>query len=177
MMIEVFVHDDGPLLRFEWTKEWMGMPGAARCAFPGEAIDRCDEIAAFSLEIATSGVGGKKFRHRRGVAAHGLVIAEDQRLDEQAENAGREWRTFGIDSPHRHFQASIAVRQGLGDVHLAPLTLTVWMKLQDALLCLCRQSGVKEVFRGSRFGDVTVVGHGYTFLSRGERLQMVGLMR
>src|SRR5260370_40067739 len=45
------------------------------------------------------------------------------------------------------------------------------MELHNALLCISRQTGVKEVFNGSRFCDVTVVGHSNTFLSRGNRLQ------
>jgi hypothetical protein len=53
MMIEVFVHQNGPLLRFEWTKERMWVLGAARCAFVGEAVDRCDQRAAFSAQSRT----------------------------------------------------------------------------------------------------------------------------
>jgi len=63
------------------------------------------------------------------------------------------------------------VRKGLGDGHITPQPLTVMMELQNALLCISRQTGVKEVFDGSRFCDVTVVGHSDTFLSRGNRLQ------
>src|SRR5258708_40017226 len=45
------------------------------------------------------------------------------------------------------------------------------MELHNALLCISRQTGVKEVLNGSRFCDVTVVGHSNTFLSHGNRLQ------
>ena len=65
MMVDVFVHEDGPLLRFERTKERMWVLGAARCAFIGEAINRCDEIAAFSLEVALGVVRGKELRRLR----------------------------------------------------------------------------------------------------------------
>ena len=93
---------NGPLLRFERTKERMWVPGAARCAFIGEAIDRRDEIAAFSLEVALGVVCGKELRRRRGIAMHGLVIPEDQRFDQQAHDIGRKRCTFGIDNAHRH---------------------------------------------------------------------------
>src|ERR1035438_5649258 len=45
------------------------------------------------------------------------------------------------------------------------------MELHNALLCISRQTGVKEVFNGSRFCNVTLVGHSNTFLSRGNRRQ------
>lgn len=63
------------------------------------------------------------------------------------------------------------MRKGLGDGHITPQPLTVMMELHNAMLCISRQTGVKEVFNGSRFCDVTVVGHSNTFLSRGNRLQ------
>ena len=80
----------------------MGVLGAARCAFIGGAIDRCDEIAAFSLEVALDVVRGKELRRRRLIATHGLVIPEDQRLNQQAHDVGRERCTFGVDNAHRH---------------------------------------------------------------------------
>jgi hypothetical protein len=56
MMVDVFVHEDGPLLRFERTKERVWVLGAACCAPGGEAIDSCDELGAFALEVALCGV-------------------------------------------------------------------------------------------------------------------------
>jgi hypothetical protein len=64
-----------------------------------------------------------------------------------------------------------AVRKGLGDGHITPQPMTVMMELHNALFFICRQTGVEEVFNGSRFCDVTVVGHSNIFLSRGNRLQ------
>ena len=52
MMVEVFAHEDGPLLRFERTKERVWVLRAACCALGCEAIDSCDELGAFALEIA-----------------------------------------------------------------------------------------------------------------------------
>jgi hypothetical protein len=49
MMVDVFVHENGPLLRFERTKERMWVPGAAGCALGDEAIDSSDEMGAFAL--------------------------------------------------------------------------------------------------------------------------------
>ena len=49
MMVDVFVHENGPLLRFERAKEGMWVPGAAGCALGDEAIDSSDEMDAFAL--------------------------------------------------------------------------------------------------------------------------------
>jgi hypothetical protein len=49
MMVDMFVHENGPLLRFERTKERMWVPGAAGCALCDEAIDSSDEMGAFVL--------------------------------------------------------------------------------------------------------------------------------
>ena len=65
MVIDVFVHENGPLLRFERTKERVWVLGATRCAVGGEAVDRCDELSAFSLEVALCVVRGKELRRRR----------------------------------------------------------------------------------------------------------------
>jgi hypothetical protein len=62
MMVDVFVHENGPLLRFERTKERMWVLGAASCALGHEAIDSCDELGTFALEVALCGVRREEFR-------------------------------------------------------------------------------------------------------------------
>jgi hypothetical protein len=49
MMVDVFVHKNGPLPRFERAKERMWVPRAAGCALGDEAIDSSDEMGAFAL--------------------------------------------------------------------------------------------------------------------------------
>jgi hypothetical protein len=58
------------------------------------------------------------------------------------------------------------VRKGLADGHITPQALTVMVEFHNALLCIFRQTGVKEVFNGFRSCDVAVVAHSNTFLSR-----------
>src|ERR1700759_4271080 len=59
MMVDVFVHQNRPLLWLKRTEERMWVLGAARRAFLGEAIDRRDETPAFLFEIAPGGVRRK----------------------------------------------------------------------------------------------------------------------
>ena len=52
MMIKVFVHENGPLLRVEWTEERVWVLGAACDSLSGEAVDGCEELRAFALKLA-----------------------------------------------------------------------------------------------------------------------------
>jgi hypothetical protein len=52
MMVDVFVHENGPLMRIERTKERMRVLGTASCARMGKAIDSSDELGALALEVA-----------------------------------------------------------------------------------------------------------------------------
>src|SRR5271165_6090260 len=97
MMVDVFIHQNGPLLRFQPTKERMWVLGAASCALGDEPIDSCDELAAFALEVALCRVRREEFRRGGRVAAHGLVVAEDQWLYERADDVGRKGCSFGVD--------------------------------------------------------------------------------
>ena len=62
VMVDVFVHENRPLLWFERTEERMWVLGAASCTRGDEAIDSFDELHAFALEFALYGVRSKKFR-------------------------------------------------------------------------------------------------------------------
>ena len=61
MMINVLVHENGPLLRFERTEERVWVLGAARSASGREAIDGCDELVAFTLEVVPCKARRKEF--------------------------------------------------------------------------------------------------------------------
>jgi len=61
MMVKVFVHEDGPLLRLKRAKKWMWVPGAARRALAYEIVYYSVEPGAFALNITFSGVHRPKF--------------------------------------------------------------------------------------------------------------------
>lgn len=61
VMVDVFVHQNRPLLRFERTKERMWMLRAPNCAGRRKAIDRLHQLGAFALEVALCGVRHKQF--------------------------------------------------------------------------------------------------------------------
>ena len=65
MMVDVFVHENGPLLRFERAKERMWVLGAACCTLRDEDIDSSDEMGAFELQVALPGVHREEFRRGR----------------------------------------------------------------------------------------------------------------
>jgi hypothetical protein len=152
-MVEVLIHEYGPLVRLQPTEKRVRVLRTAGCSFGGEAIDGCDELGAFALEVAGRRWGREEFRRRRGVSAHRLIIAEDERFDEQADDAGGKGCALWIDSAHRHLQATGAVCESLGRFHVAPLRRTLRLNAHDALLYFFRKIGVEEMFQG----------HGFTF--------------
>ena len=56
VVVDVFVHENGPLLWFERTEERMWVLGAAGCAPGDEAIDGPDKLGAFEFQVALCGV-------------------------------------------------------------------------------------------------------------------------
>ena len=64
-MVEVLVHEYGPLLWLEPTKEGMRMLGAGASPFCGETIDSSDEPGAFLFEITGCGVLREEFTRGR----------------------------------------------------------------------------------------------------------------
>ena len=80
MMVDVFVHENGPLMRIERTKERMWVLGTASCARIGKAIDSSDELGALALEVALCEVRREEFRRGGRVTAHRLIIAEGRGL-------------------------------------------------------------------------------------------------
>ena len=86
MMVDVFVQENGPLMRIERTKERMWVLGTASCARIGKAIDSSDELGALALEVALCEVRREEFRRGGRVTAHRLIIAEDQRLEKRADD-------------------------------------------------------------------------------------------
>jgi len=165
MMVDMFVGKNGPLPRFERTKERMRVLGAAGCPLFDEAIDSSDEMGAFTLEVALRGMRREEFRRGRRIAAQGLVVGQDQRLYEPAEDAGRKGCTFGVDAARRHLHARRTVRQGLDKGHAAPPPLTVRMEAHDSLLYVFRQSEVKEIFHRRYCPPRGIVASGYNNFS------------
>lgn len=51
VMVNVFVHEDSPLLRLEWAEERVRVISAARGALTGKAVDCRDKPGAFALEL------------------------------------------------------------------------------------------------------------------------------
>src|SRR4051794_22306665 len=146
MMIDVLVHENGPLLRFEWAEERVPVTGAARGPLTCKPVDCCYEHGSFALELALCRIRRQQLRRRRRVATHRLVVAEDQGLDKRAEQGGGKWCTLRLDDTHRHFNASGAVGESLSDRHAAPLPLALRTQSENALFRLLHQDWVKKVF-------------------------------
>src|ERR1700742_1963233 len=102
MMINVLVRQNGPLLWLQTAKEWVRVLGTARGPLCGEVVDRRDEPGAFAFKIVRSRFGRKELRRRRGVRTHGLVIAENDRLDEPADGICGEGPSFCMNDAHGH---------------------------------------------------------------------------
>ena len=101
-MVDVFVHENSPLIWFERTKERVWVLGAASCTRGDKAVDSFDELGAFAFEFALCGIRREEFGGGGRVTAQGFVVAEDQRFDEQADDVPGKGCTSGVDHAHRH---------------------------------------------------------------------------
>jgi hypothetical protein len=164
VMVEVLIHEYGPLPWFESAEKRMRVVRAAGRSLCGEAIDRCDELGAFAFEVARHRSSREELRRRRGVLAHRLIITEDEWFDEQADDIGGKGCAFWIDSAHRHLQATSAVRESLSWVHVAPLPRTIRLNTLDALLYFFCKIGVEEMFHG--YGSASRLSQGITTIRR-----------
>lgn len=139
----MFVHQDRPLLGGEWTEEGVGMGGAGCGACSGEAVDELAEVGPFDGKVAVivddEGLCGG------GVAAHGLVVAQDQGLDDGAEDAADEG-AGRADGAECHVETGGAVGEGLRGSHGAPLAGAVGGEVRYARLDLAGGRGVEEAF-------------------------------
>jgi len=143
VVVQVLVHQDGPLFGREGSEEGVGMGGAGGGAGCGEAVDHAAQAGGFDFEIAI--VLHDYLVDGEGVFAHGLVVAEDERLDEGAEDAADEFSRW-VEVSERHFEACGTVGHRLGSGHRAPLASSVRLQRCEARFDFVRCCGIEQVF-------------------------------
>jgi len=141
-MVEVFVHEDGPLVGCEAAEEAVGMGGAAGGTGRDKAVEERSEASLFGGELAR--VSDDERGRGGGVAAQGFVVAHDLGADEAADNAAEE-EPFGLRVSASPAYGERTMGEGLGRVHFAPLALTVGTELGDAGLDLVDASRLIEI--------------------------------
>jgi hypothetical protein len=114
VVVEVLVHEDGPLLGCHLAEEGVGMGGADGWATGGKAVDEGGETVLLFGEIAV--VGNHQTFGGGGVAAHGDLVLERHGLDDAADEAANQhaWRRSVAEG---HLQAAGAVGHCLRGVH------------------------------------------------------------
>ena len=157
VMVEVLVHQDGPLIRGEAAKEAVRIGGAALGSCGGEAIDQSEESQTLRLQVAMV-VNQQALRSGR-VGTHRLVVAKDEWFDEHAENPAGV-HAVGHAISHGPLHAGGTMRDGLRDGHAAPLPLAVRMQPGQAIFHFLRGGGFVQIlharnltFRDRSSGD------------------------
>ena len=140
VMVEMFVHQLGPLVGGHGAKEGVGMSGAALRATAREAVDQCAKALGFSGEVAF--IGDDQCLGSGHVALQGGFVAKHPGAGDRPEDATDEHaRSKAIaDGP---FHGGSAMGHGLGGSHGAPLAGAGWPETRDALLNLGGGGGVK----------------------------------
>lgn len=149
MVVKVLVHKDGPLFRFERTKERMRMratPGGART---GKTIDRRYKLRTLTFEVALFRLLRKKLGRGRGVTAKWFVVPENHRFDERADHTCGKGCTFRGDVAHCHSQTGSAVRECLCDAHGPPKRPALGSKAKNPLFRGLGHGVIKEVLHRS----------------------------
>ena len=118
MMVDVFVHQDGPLVGREPAEEAVRVRGASGRPGGCKPVDRGAQALTFFGQVAF--VYNHQAFHSGGVPAHWLIIAQRQRLDDAADEPAdqRSWR---LPLTGRQLEGHGTVGHRLGDIHRAPL--------------------------------------------------------
>jgi hypothetical protein len=128
VMIEVLVHQSGPLLRRELAEEGVRMLGTARRPGGGEPFYQRTKACLFLREVAFvpyhEGFCGAC------IAAQGFIVGKHPGLDEGSQYPSDE-HSRGNGVANGPFHCHRAVRQGLPWIHFAPLPRAVWSELCD----------------------------------------------
>ena len=122
MMVEMFVHQNSPLLRRHASEEAVRMSGASCRPDRDHAIDQSVESMTFRNEI--SFVEHHEARDCWRISPHGRVVTEclgfDEAADEPPDQHAR-WKHVAQSLLH----TLAAVRYGLRRIHLAPLAFAI----------------------------------------------------
>jgi hypothetical protein len=146
MVVEVFVHENRPLLRLHWAKEAVRVRRAAAWPTRREPIDEVGQSRALCDKIPL--VRHDERRHRRRIALHRLVVAQCEGLDDSAEHpTDQHLRRMRI--AERHLHARRAMRERLRGRHLAPLPRTVGPQALEPRLYILRRCYVEKILEPS----------------------------
>src|SRR5258707_423992 len=121
-MVEVFVHQNSPLLRRHASEEAVRMSGASCRPDCDHAIDQSVESMTFRDEV--SFVEHHEARNGWGIPPHGGVVSECLGLDEAADEPPDQharWKHVAQSLLH----ALAAVGYGLRRIHFAPLAFAI----------------------------------------------------
>jgi hypothetical protein len=130
VMVEVLVHQDGPLLGSELAEEGVRPRGADCGAAVGKAVDHASQTVLLFDEIAV--VVNYKTFGGGGVAAHGDLVLEHHGLDDAADETAYQRAGGRVDS-EGHLNAARAVRHRLRGTHGTPLGRAVRLEVRDAV--------------------------------------------
>jgi len=142
VVVDVFVHPEGPFVGGEFAEEAVRMGGATGRTGSGEAVDDAAEFFSFDGEVAL--VGDLEAGNGGRIAAHGFVLFERHRLDHKPNEAADQhaWRTAVAEG---QLHAYGAVRHGLRGCHLAPQARAVGAQAREAVFQLLHGLGLKQV--------------------------------
>ncbi len=142
VMVEVFVHQNGPLIGCEGAEEAVGIGGAGGWAGCDEAVDHVAEAGSFDFQVTI--ILNDDCVDGGGVFAHRLVVAEDERLDDRAEEAADELPRR-VEVAERHFDARGAVGERLCGRHATPCTRAVRLQGLEPRFDVVGYRGVEQM--------------------------------
>ena len=143
VMVQMLIHQCGPLRRRQRPEEAMRVRGAAIGTGRSKAINQCAQAFLFRCKIAF-------IRHHktlRGwrIPAHGLFIPKRFRLRDRSQDPAYK-HARRTDVPNRPLHSDGTMCYRLSRTHLAPLTCAVGVQPSDSLFDLSRRSCFVEIF-------------------------------
>src|SRR5580698_52668 len=146
-MVDVLVHQDGPLIGSQPAEKSMWVIGAAGRAGGGELVDGGAQPLALLGQVTVA--DHHQHRDCGRVAAHRFVVSQRQWLDDAAENPDGEPGSRRLLLAGWQLKSQRAMRDRLSRTHLAPLPRALGRQPRHTLLQLFRTRLIKQVLHWS----------------------------
>jgi hypothetical protein len=151
-MIEMLVHQDGPLVRRERAEEAVWVTGAAIRSGGHEPADQSEQSLSFYFQISL--IFHDESLNRRRISPQGFVVSEYHWLDRPPDESPCQG-SGRAPVPRSQLQTRGAVGHHLSHVHRAPLPMAIRSQSGDSPLDFFGRIRLKQILHGASSVSLT----------------------
>jgi hypothetical protein len=143
MMVQMFIHQNRPLIWCEPSEEAVRMRGAFCWPVRGEPVDQLAQALPFGFQVAL--ILDHQLVHGRRIPAERFVVPQHFGFNDASDNPPHE-RAGRKQVAKRHFDPSGAMRHCLRRVHLAPHPRAIRPQVGQTLFHFRHLRLIEEIF-------------------------------